>query len=260
MNPQDKKKLLILGIVAAVGFPAAYFYSQSDAESMASEVASAPAPSPSTGLSTSVGSNVPSGSGQAPSDEHEPKFINISTATETLAAQIVAASPNQNEALLNEGVKQSSRLLNTMLQNKTLQVQVTEAELAIAKNKLEQKEIEKRLKDVEADATGTTDQLLYPPPIQTTQPTNVVIPSSIVDESETSVENKEDVDTIYDQFFVKGITSVDSSYTAICSFRGTSLVLRVGSMVNGKYKVSNITENTLTLERQGESFEFVVNI
>lgn len=262
MNPQDKKKMFVLCLIAAVGLPGAYFYSASESESLS------PVPA-STSTNVSQNSSVQNvtnatqsnSQSQAVNDEQEPTFIKISTATDMLATQIIAASPNQNESLLNEAVKESSRLANTVLQNKNIQVQVSEAELAIAKARLAKLETEQRIKETEDGVTGTTDQSLYPPEMQQTQqrPATVVVPDEIIQESDSFAE-KAEVDSIYDQFFVKGITNVDNTYTAICSFRGNSLVLRIGSLLNGQYKVINITDDKITLDKQGETFEFVVNI
>jgi type IV pilus biogenesis protein PilP len=263
MNPQDKKKMYALCLIAVVGLPGAYFYSSSESEEAPFIAPTSTASNIAQNSSAQNQSNVTQGNvqSQAVSDEQEPTFIKISTATDMLATQIIAASPNQNESLLNEAVKDSSRLANTVLQNKTIQVQVSEAELAIAKARLAKLEIEQRIKETEDGVTGTTDQSLYPPEMQQPQqrPVNVVLPDEIVQDSDSSAE-KVEVDSIYDQFFVKGITNVDNSYTAICSFRGTSLVLRIGSLLNGQYKVINITDDKITLDKQGETFEFVVNI
>lgn len=258
MNSKDKKKLIVLIVFSVVGLPAAYFYNQSQTESLNQQYSNSNLTVNTTSTENSSSSANQEKSVAITPDEQEPKLINISTATDTLAAQIIAASPNQNETLINEAVKQSSRLLNSQLQNKNLQVQVAEADLAIAKSNYQKLEIEQKIKDMQQTGLEQIDQTLLPPALTNT-PSRVEIPADILPESQSSAPEVPEED-IYEVFFVKGISSTDNGFTAICSFRGKSLVLRMGSVVNGKYTVTTLTDDSITLSNNGNNYTFEVNI
>lgn len=256
MLAADKKKLVALVVLIAVGIPGAFFvqnYSKEQVDSDVVDVASAQSPFQSADASVSKSNDKP-----ISEDEIEPKYIAINKATDHLASQILAGSSNQVEALLNEGVKQSNRLATSMLQNKNIQVQLATADLAIKKSELEKIQIEGAIEKEKALISGedmSTDTLL-PPPV-----TKVEIPPEIqIGDTGDQPQETKAVEKIYEEFFVKGVSSDGINYAAVGSYRGKTVVLRVGSVLGGSYRVISITERTVMLEKSGETFEFTVNV
>lgn len=256
MNKKEKKKLIILALLTFVGLPTTYYVSMEDEElvsdtPISSNTAAATVPTTFTATPNAEAGSV--------GDESEPRFVNISRATDALAAQIVASSPNQNEALLNEGIKQSSRLFNTLLQNKTIQVQIAEADLAIKKANLQALQIDQEFKKTEKEVDVLVDSEMLPPPLADVRTPVARIPDQIIDELPAPPIEQEK-ETIYEEFFLKGVSTNGDGLVAVGTYRGKSLVLRNGSLINGVYRVTEITQAGLVLEKQGKSFPFNVNI